>query len=70
MSEKIAEEQRCAVTGKICYSKKEAGNVMHYLKRKRNLPHRGQNIPQRLYYCNDCGAYHLTHFKKRKRRTR
>ena len=25
--------------------------------------HRGKNIPQRSYYCEYCGTYHLTHLK-------
>ena len=48
----------CEATGKRCYSKKEANNVMHAAKRKSAK----KRIPLRSYYCTECGTYHLTHF--------
>lgn len=64
------EQRICEATGKICYTEKEAGIVMHYFKRKRNLLFKRKFVPQRSYFCNDCGAYHLTHFKKKKKKLR
>ena len=56
----------CNVTGKVCYSQKEAGNVIRRLKRHR-IGITNKKIPMRTYYCKYCGTYHLTHFKQRKR---
>lgn len=48
----------CEKTGKRCYSKKEANNVIHAAKRKSAK----KRIPLRSYYCTKCRTYHLTHF--------
>ena len=51
--------------GKVCYSsQREANSVlnsMHKSKdRGRTFSHRGKKIPCRAYYCDECGAWHLT----------
>ena len=62
----------CFLTGKICYTEREAGSVINSCKRHVYL---GQGrsgksshgngsskaIPRRKYYCKDCGFYHVTH---------
>lgn len=56
--------ERCQQTGKTCFSKKEANETIAYFKTNHfKWSHRGKNIPQRAYYCNYCGTYHLTHLK-------
>jgi hypothetical protein len=57
------EKEYCSFTHKICYSQKEAGNIIRSTKRNRKIKHRNQNIPQRSYYCRHCGAFHLTHYR-------
>lgn len=58
----------CAVSGKICLSEREAGEVINNAKRHHD--HRSYSnstsIPRRKYFCKDCGAYHVTHFNKTK----
>lgn len=52
----------CEETGKICYSEKEAGNLIRYFKtHKKNAE---KEIPKRSYFCRSCGTFHLTHLKK------
>lgn len=53
--------------GKICYSQKEAGNVIRRIKKKKRGI-KNKIIPMRTYYCKECGTYHLTHFKQRARK--
>ncbi len=54
----------CEVTGKYCFSRKEAGEKISYYKNNHlKWRERGENIPKRSYYCKYCGAYHLTHHK-------
>lgn len=60
----------CETTGKRCLSRKEANEIIsHYKTNHRgryfSWSHRGKNVPQRSYYCEYCGTFHLTHFKKK-----
>lgn len=59
----------CFVCGKVCYSQREAGNIINSLKRHQSNDHRGRakELPRRMYFCSDCGCYHLTHLKKLKK---
>lgn len=62
---------RCNVSGKVCYSEKEAGSVINSCKKhyysSRQKTHKKtfskKSIPQRKYYCKDCNYFHLTHIK-------
>ena len=52
----------CESTGKICYSKKEAGKAINGAKKRHYTDgHSAKKIPRRKYYCEKCGCYHLTH---------
>jgi hypothetical protein len=51
----------CEVTNKICYSQREASNIIASVKRWRSCK-KPKQIPKRSYYCKYCGCYHLTHF--------
>lgn len=51
------EKRFCETTGKICYSRREAGNILNYTKRNKF----GRNIPKRSFFCEECGTWHLTH---------
>lgn len=55
----------CSATHKVCYSRKDAGEIVNRSKRSKH--HKRKDIPLRVYYCKQCGAYHTTHFKKRSR---
>lgn len=48
----------CEKTGKICYSRKEANTVRNLAKSSRS-----KKVPKRVYFCNYCKTYHLTHMK-------
>lgn len=52
----------CPASGKICYSRVEAGIVMRTCSKRNGRRFRKQ-IPRRAYFCPDCGCYHLTHWK-------
>ena len=54
------EKRFCETTGKICYSRREAGNILNYTKRNKF----GRNIPKRCFFCEDCGTWHLTHLTR------
>lgn len=58
------EYRKCAKSGKIMYSKREAGIVINGIKGHKTSSHlyRGDSKPQRMYYCEYCGAYHVTHY--------
>lgn len=58
-----AKKCECEVTGKICYSKREAGEIINRLRRHINGDNLGRNktLPRRSYYCVYCGCFHLTH---------
>ena len=51
----------CAESGKICYSRKEAGIKLNDAKRFHGS--RTKQLPKRMYWCEHCGFYHLTHYK-------
>ena len=51
----------CSVTGKRCYSQKEANNVIKHAHLAATVGKKRQ--PMRSYYCKACHNYHLTHFK-------
>lgn len=53
----MLERNYCRFTGKVCYSQKEAGNVVRRLKRHR-IGITNKTIPMRTYYCKACGTYH------------
>lgn len=60
----MTEDKYCPVTGKVCYTISRASEVIHLFKKhRRNV---GKFIPTRSYMCKFCGAYHLTHFKKKR----
>lgn len=59
MKDDFEKELRCESTGKICYTKREAGNAINGAKSHCN---RSKKIPKRKYYCEECGCYHLTHY--------
>lgn len=56
----------CPVSGKRCYSEREAGSIVNSCHRHRSSDHLGRNkdLPRRKYFCSDCGSYHLTHLAK------
>ncbi len=65
------ENTYCKVTGKRCFSEREAGEHINYFKNTHfKWSHRGKNIPCRKYYCKECGYYHLTHLKGGKKQGR
>ena len=64
------EIEYCTMTGKRCYSEREANVMLNNAKngvwiRKngRNIKVRSKSkqIPKRKYFCEYCGTYHLTH---------
>lgn len=61
------EREICEKTGKICYSRKSAGEIVNSLKshpmgRRQKSPVR-KKIPIRYYFCRFCKSYHTTHFR-------
>ncbi|MBR6081219.1 MAG: hypothetical protein IKP60_13840 [Treponema sp.] len=58
------EKERCAQTGKICYTRAECGCLINDA---RNHAAFRKQMPKRAYRCQFCGTWHLTHYKiKRK----
>lgn len=55
----------CRGSGKVCYSGREAGEIINFGKRHHRSDHlgRAKDYPRRKYYCKDCGYYHLTSMK-------
>lgn len=54
----------CKETGKRCYTQSLAGKQIGLAKGKYRRKKAGNGkIPQRSYYCNYCGYYHLTSLK-------
>lgn len=53
----------CPVSGKRCYSEREAGRIVNSCHRHRSNDHldRNKDLPRRKYFCPDCGTWHLTH---------
>ena len=50
----------CHYEDKKCYTKADAEGVIPMCNRK-NHRQRQKNVPRRMYYCEQCGYYHLTH---------
>ena len=59
MKDDSGRDLRCENEGKICYTKREAGNALNGAKK---CGCRAKNMPKRSYYCEECGCYHLTHY--------
>ena len=61
------EKKRCEKSGKIMYTKREAGTIINGIKGHKNSSHmyRGTNKPQRMYYCEYCNSYHVTHYNNK-----
>ena len=62
MKDDFGKDVICESEGKICYTKREAGNAInrakqHYHSDESNA---SKDIPKRKYYCEKCGHYHLT----------
>ena len=55
----------CRDCGKICYSSREAGEIINSSKRHHRSDHLGRSkkYPRRKYFCSDCGYYHVTSMK-------
>lgn len=47
--------ETCMSTGKVCYSRRDAGVALARCKHSKS-----KRIPRRIYYCKECGWYHLT----------
>ena len=58
--------QICKVTGKVSYSREDAGRIINGCKKHHTASHiyRGNYIPKRAYKCEYCGRYHTTHLKQ------
>ncbi len=70
MKDAEGEYIRCRVTGKVCYTQKEAAGVIAVSRgghRSRHYYNRGNHIPKRMYFCRYCQRYHLTSRKKPKK---
>ena len=61
--------QYCPVCGKRCYNKREAQTTLNMFHsrtaytsagRKHYVKKDMKRIPKRIYYCEDCGYWHLT----------
>lgn len=57
------ETDHCRLSGKICYSRRDAGEILNKYKRHRGSDHCGRNKkrPIRSYFCRNCGCFHITH---------
>lgn len=55
----------CDGCGKICYSSREAGEIINSSKRHHRNDHLGRSkkYPRRKYFCCECGYYHVTSMK-------
>ena len=55
----------CKSTGKVCYTKREAGLVVNGTKKHVTASHlyKGTARPKRSYFCSECGFYHTTHLR-------
>lgn len=60
---------RYCISGKQCYTKREAGEQLSNLRKHRTSSHigRGSDKPKRSYYCTECGYYHVTHYAQTKK---
>ena len=57
MKDDFGKDIICESEGKICYTKREAGNTLNGARHHGN---RAKKIPQRKYFCKECGCFHLT----------
>ena len=62
MTEETETKRFCPTTGKTCYSRRTAGDTLHWFKSHR-VYKKSKNRPMRAYICEFCGCYHLTHYK-------
>ncbi|MBO7715755.1 MAG: hypothetical protein J6S85_19490 [Methanobrevibacter sp.] len=57
-----SEREYCPTTGKVCYtSSREAHETITRLKKSRRTK-KGKYIPKRVFKCQFCGYFHLTHY--------
>lgn len=63
MKDYFGQNIRCYFAGKICYTAREAGEVINCARKHHNCYsfRKGKNIPKRKYLCETCGYYHVTH---------
>lgn len=59
----MEEKQYCPVTGKACFSRRAASDLIRRMKQARR-GNRPKTIPQRSYLCQYCRSWHLTHYRK------
>lgn len=68
MQNKETKKTICLVSGKVCLSAREAGEIIN--NAKKHYSHRSfsnsPSIPRRKYFCKECGCYHVTHYLKAK----
>lgn len=58
------EREYCPVTYKVCYNTaREAQGTITKLKKSRHTK-KGKSIPKRVFKCEFCGYFHLTHYYK------
>lgn len=56
--------ERCSRTGKVCYTERDAGEMLNRTRDKRYIKRKhlnSKNAPRRKYRCEFCGWWHLTH---------
>ena len=58
--------EKCPCTGKVCYaSERDASGALNFFRTARGRHGKlRKKIPKRVYRCEFCGNYHLTHHKK------
>ena len=60
----------CERTGKVCYSVKEASQVVTKVRKTnysgRYKKHSTGKIPKRIYRCKFCGCFHTTSYKTKR----
>lgn len=58
----IKKKETCAIQHKICYSRREASEILNSLRHHKikNVRINKGKIPSRAYYCRFCSSYHLT----------
>lgn len=57
------DKRYCERSGKVCYTKADAGGAVNAAKRHKTSW--SKNIPKRYYWCSHCGFYHLTKYRKK-----
>ena len=65
----MKEKKICAECGKVCLSRREAGESLRWFK-SHKVYKKKKDRPMSLYKCKYCGEYHLTHYKNKKKRGR